>query len=36
METGLKNKPVLVTAASTGLGRAAAMAFAAEGANVMP
>ncbi|HUR36961.1 MAG TPA: SDR family oxidoreductase [Terriglobales bacterium] len=34
MDSGLKNKTVLVCGASQGIGRAAAQAFAAEGANV--
>ena len=34
METGLKNRAVIVAASSTGMGRATAEAFAAEGARV--
>ncbi|MBT8379655.1 MAG: SDR family oxidoreductase [Ignavibacteria bacterium] len=34
METGLKNKTVLITAASLGIGKAIAEAFASEGCNV--
>lgn len=34
METGLKNRAVIVAASSQGMGRATAEAFAAEGARV--